>query len=158
MRHGNVTCEVAVDGQVVPEYGPGEDSEVVSCWIVAQEGKDYEIRLRHEDHRGGFSRGMTCLEARLYVDGASRCARSKLISAKGSVMKGLSFGALVTRDDDSDDEGGLPEHLATLRVVIGWVKIRRRVRSSGSPQNETVSVSERAASKKAGRICDRSTR
>jgi len=152
MRHGNIDCCVLVDGQPLTEYDVKQEGGTVSCWIVADAGKAYAVKVTPAVRQPNHS-------ARLHIDGVEKPVYRHLLG-KPQTMHHLSFGNLSPSQPESEDEdspGRNLSELSTIRLDV-WLVERRGKYEKRREEYSCGQVSERAISKKAGRVCDVSTK
>ncbi|KAJ3039795.1 hypothetical protein HK097_002736 [Rhizophlyctis rosea] len=161
-----IRCEVVVNDQPLEEYQTEVDGSNVTCWIVAEEGKKYEVRVTNERHR---CTGRNALSSGLYIDGHKKPVTGKRLSyRKTATMTGqridkrskkpFLFGRLVTSaaNEDSSSEQNI-SLLSSIQVKVWKVKeTGRTIKSKIRRPNIGTTVNEKAATKNKG-LCNSAT-
>ncbi|KAJ3054673.1 hypothetical protein HK097_001153 [Rhizophlyctis rosea] len=124
-----IHCTVCVDGENLEEYNSETKGNDVRCYIAAEEGKEYVVKVRNEAY-------VLCddntLVAELYVDGSTKLIASTIHFNRDTPLEGkrdawgnvqpLFFRRLTTKPGGSFRAAKLPD-LSTITVVVKQVEI-----------------------------------
>ncbi|KAJ3043192.1 hypothetical protein HDV00_005512 [Rhizophlyctis rosea] len=129
MRHEErkFTCSVLVDGQPLEEWQTEVDGYTTSCWVAAEEGKRYTVRVMNKSYTTTENNNLV---AQIWIDGnkAGSMLLPYMLSqsfkgvSEGASVRPAMFGPLATTS--SEDVGSASEapawakELSTIVVKI----------------------------------------
>ncbi|KAJ3056070.1 hypothetical protein HK097_008198 [Rhizophlyctis rosea] len=156
-----VYCGVLVNNSWAPEYQTEQSGNTVTCWIPAEENKEYTIMVYNDAYAG--NRNYDQLSACTLIDGKLMVSgfldfRSWTRSSGAYTSAGLQpfvFGKFVTKDEGPRHQMEKLSKLGTIEVQI-WKTMQTGVAPSRPVTNEAETYNEKEI-KKGKLMCDRVT-